>query len=207
MKNEIVALKSAARNSDNKLRSFFESSSVIHLLIDTDLRLIDFNRAAENFVQKYYGQKIHQDMMVTRFMHKDHQPGFMESYKKALNGIPCRVERIFNYDGEQIIWFLNYEPARDHDQKIIGMSFNAVDITEKVANEGKISSQYHMLKEIAYVQSHNFRKPVSNIIGLMSIFKKDGYKCSREGLKMLEKAIFQLEKEMKIIERCTKTIV
>ncbi|MNL21438.1 hypothetical protein D3C87_1427280 [compost metagenome] len=197
---EITDLKSEAKNSKNKLRSFFESSSVIHLLIDTNLQLIDFNRAAVNFVKKYCKIDIQVGTKVSRFIHKDQLASFMENYVRALDGIPVRMEQEFKYGGERILWFLNYEPAWDCEGNILGMSYNAVDITEKVANENKIVSQYYSLKSIAYIHSHHFRAPVTNIMGLMNIFKINGYKSTKAGLLMMQKAVNELEIQMKRIE-------
>ena len=197
---EIEALKLAAQNSENKLRSFFESSSVVHLLIDTELTLIDFNRAASTFVKKSYGVDIQPGLLVTSFMHHEHLDMFMKHYATALSGVPVRTERQFGYGKVKIDWFLSYEPAWDGDGKILGMSFNAIDITEKRANETKIVSQYHSLKEIAYIQSHQLRRPVTNIMGLMNVFKADGNKISEEGMLMLQKAVAELETQMLLIE-------
>ena len=42
-----------ARTTSNKLRSFFESSSTIYLLIDKNLQLIHHNRTAADFIFKH----------------------------------------------------------------------------------------------------------------------------------------------------------
>jgi len=197
---EIASLKTAAKNSENKLRSFFESSSVIHLLIDTELTLIDFNRAAARFIKKFYGVDIQPGILVTSFMHTEHRAPFLKNYATSLSGTPVRTERQFGYGDEKIDWFLSYEPAWEADGQILGMSFNAIDITEKLANEHKIVAQYHSLKEIAYIQSHEFRRPVTNIVGLMHLFKAEGNKISEEGMLMLQKAVDELETQMQLIE-------
>lgn len=197
---EITDLKTEAKSSKNKLRSFFESSSVIHLLIDTNLRLIDFNRAAANFAKKYCKVNIKVGIKASRLIHKDQLPSFMENYNKALEGIPVRMEQEFKYGEERILWFLNYGPAWDCEGNILGMSYNAVDITEKVANENKIVSQYYSLKSIAYIHSHHFRAPVTSIMGLMNIFRINGYKATKEGLLQMQSAVNELEEQMKRIE-------
>ncbi|ACU05629.1 PAS domain-containing protein [Pedobacter heparinus] len=197
---EITDLKNEAKSSKNKLRSFFESSSVIHLLIDTDLRVIDYNRAAVNFIKKHCKINIKVGTKASRLIHKDQVASFMENYVKALDGIPVRMEQEFKYGGERILWFLNYEPAWDCDGNILGMSYNAVDITEKVANENKIVAQYYSLESIAYIHSHHFRAPVTNIMGLMNIFKINGYKTTKQELLMMQRAVNELEVQMTRIE-------
>lgn len=201
---QILDLERAVKGSDNKLRSFFESSSVIHLLIDTNLNLIDFNRAAQYFIQKYHKIIVYYGMKITDCIHPLHLIGFLDCYAKAIAGIPSRMERSFSYGKEKIIWFLAYEPATDSESTVIGMSFNAVDITDKVRSDAKISSQHHCLNEIAHIQSHNLRRPVSNITGLMQLFRADGYVSTKEALQMLEKAVIDLNDQLNDIARFAK---
>jgi PAS domain S-box-containing protein len=192
-KKEIVQLKMEARENEDKLRSFFDSSSVIHLFIDTNKRVIDFNKAAADFVRKHYGLEIKQGTEVSAFMHESHEAGFDKGYEIALGGVSVRTEKMLKYHDEEIYWFLTFEPAWDKEGKIIGVSYNAVDISDKIANENKIVAQYNSLKSIAAIQSHQLRKPVMNIVGLMNIFEADDYTSNREGLMMMHKAILELE--------------
>jgi hypothetical protein len=50
-------------------------------------------------------------------------------------------------------------------------------------------------------RSHDFRRPVTNIIGLMSVFRADGYTTTQEGLYMLEKAVQDLEAQISALEK------
>ncbi|MES2455917.1 MAG: PAS domain-containing protein [Bacteroidota bacterium] len=200
---KIKALKTEARSSENKLRSFFESSSVIHLLIDINFEVVDFNRAAVNFIKKYHGIDLHVGLNIMSCVHPDQLKEFTKNFSQAINGIPVRTEKTLIYDKETFTWFLNYEPAWNCEGEIMGMSYNAMDITEKVANEHKIVSQYRSLKEIAYIQSHKLRRPVTSIMGLMGLFKANGYQADREDLLMLEKAVCELHSEMLLIESHT----
>ena len=192
-KKEIVQLKSEARENEDKLRSFFDSSSVIHLFIDTNKRVIDFNRAASDFIRKHYGLELKQGTEVSSFMHENHEAGFDKGYDIALGGISVRTEKMLKYHEEEIYWFLTFEPAWDKEGKIIGVSYNAIDISDKIADENKILAQYNSLKNIAAIQSHQFRKPVMNIVGLMNIFEADNYKSSKKDLIMMQKAVVELE--------------
>jgi PAS domain S-box-containing protein len=201
---EIVQLKTEARENEDKLRSFFDSSSVIHLFIDTNKRVIDFNRAAADFIRKHYGLELNQGTEVSSFMHENHAAGFDKGYEIALGGVSVRTEKMLTYHGEEIYWFLTFEPAWDKEGKIMGVSYNAVDISDKIADENKILAQYNSLKNIAAIQSHQFRKPVMNIVGLMNIFKANNYDSNREDLMMMQKAIIELEGLLVEVEEQSK---
>ncbi|WP_310139864.1 hypothetical protein [Pedobacter africanus] len=58
----------------------------------------------------------------------------------------------------------------------------------------------YALKAIAYIHSHHFRAPVTNIMGLMNIFKANGYRTTKAGLLMMQRAVNELEVQMNNIE-------
>ncbi len=47
-----------------------------------------------------------------------------------------------------------------------------IDVTQKIKTEHKIKQQMGTLKEIAWIQSHELRKPLANIMGLVDLLKK-----------------------------------
>jgi hypothetical protein len=57
---------------------------------------------------------------------------------------------------------LAYSPVYNDQGQIIGVSFNAKDI--QVAQ-----SRFERLQEISWTHSHELRRPVSNIMGLMQM--------------------------------------
>jgi PAS domain S-box-containing protein len=60
---------------------------------------------------------------------------------------------------------------REQNGEIQGVLAAGVDITEKRKAEQKLKDQNQQLKSIAWTQSHKVRKPLANIIGLLSLFE------------------------------------
>jgi hypothetical protein len=178
---------------EDKLRSFFNSSSSIHLLIDTNETLIDFNRSAASYAKKFYNVILKQGVKVSDFIHEDHKEGFGRSYQRALEGVPGRTEKMLRYAGRDVFRFYCYEPAWDDSKNIIGVSYNAIDISDKVADEKKILCQYISLRKIVAIQSQQIQKPVMEIRELASAFASNGYSANKESLIALEEAAVKLE--------------
>lgn len=64
----------------------------------------------------------------------------------------------------------------------------------------RLEKQNLALEEIARVQSHELRSPVSSILGLVALFKENGYKnISREYFLLLENASNLLDEKIKLI--------
>jgi hypothetical protein len=119
---------------------------------------------------------------------------FTQSFNKAISGEVVKVQRPIFSDifKTEIWWDIVYSPARDRDEKIIGVSLNARDITLKKKYERKSIRQREQLEYIAQLQSHQVRGPVASIMGIMSLIKADG--PSLQLLELLEASVNKLDK-------------
>lgn len=71
-------------------------------------------------------------------------------------------------------------------QKIIRALKEAKEKAEKKIAEEKIKLQNKKLLEIAFIQSHQIRRPVANVLGLIAILNLD-HSCSAENLEIISK--------------------
>lgn len=189
LKEQLMVVKS----SEIKLRSLFESSLSCHLLIGINLEVLDFNHSLELFIQEIFGVKIGPGMLVTDFINEGNKENFKQNYLLAMSGKSIQEEKLLHYNnGVSIWWCFMYEPARDDEGKIIGISYNAININERKEQELKIINQNISLKEIARINSHELRGPVASILGLLTLIKED--KCNTdEYLNLLEKVVNVLD--------------
>jgi len=203
----INALKSQfvkAKQGEIKLRSFFESSVSCHLLLGRDFDILAFNKSLELFIDDLYGIKIREAMDIRAYVHESHLPTFVENYQVALSGKTVTSEREIVYPDKRVSWYITYEPARNEEGVILGVSCNATDITERIQRERLLGAQNESLRKIAYIQSHELRRPVSSILGLMDLIKgEDYYHPDREELVMLERAVEELDGKISAIVSCT----
>lgn len=79
---------------------------------------------------------------------------------------------------------------------------------EKALAEEKIKFQHEKLLEIAFLQSHQIRRPVANILGLIAVFNHDDLNdiTNSEVIKKLELAAKDLDKIIHDITRKTSEI-
>ena len=69
-------------------------------------------------------------------------------------------------------WENRYSPMYNtENQKVIGLTVFVTDITERVKNEAKVNSQNERLRAIAWQQSHEVRRPVASILGLINLIQ------------------------------------
>lgn len=83
----------------------------------------------------------------------------------------------------------------------------AMDVNDKKEVQNQIShlnvyvkEQRKRLKEYSIMNSHKVRKPLSNILGLVSLFKEEDLTGEQESLmKMLERSAIELDEEIRYI--------
>ena len=191
----------AAKSSETKMRSFFESSVSCHLLLGKDFDVLAYNKVFEKFVEDTLDICVSEGMDIRTLVHQSNTEKFIENYKIALSGSVVSSEIELTYKDKTIYWYINYEPAYDVDGQITGVSYNASDITDRIKQERLVRSQNKSLREIAFIQSHELRRPVSSILGMMDLIQSEDYSASRQDLIFMQKAVEELdEKIRKIID-------
>lgn len=187
------------KSSETKLRSYFESSDSCHLLLDHEFKIIAFNSALEKFIKSTFGASVELSSDIRQYVHATHQTAFVENYLLALCGTPIKSQRLIPYDNAPIWWSMTYNPACDQDGKIIGVSLNAVNITDLVSQQQLLVDQNEALKKIAYIQSHELRRPVSTILGLMEFFESEDYVIEKADMIIMGEAVKELDEKIRKI--------
>lgn len=207
-KIEVDRQKEIIKKANIRLRSFFESSPNFHVLLGKNGEVIDFNKAAYSFVKKIYGIKMTRGSMFISFLDPDFASKFTDGYQSALRGEKAFQEGSTNYDAHNTIyWEASFETARDTNNKIVGISYIIRDVTDRKIKELKIIDQNKSLLKIAHLQAHQFRAPLTTIIGMLSLIKEDGYEPNSEYYKMLENAANNLDQKIREIVSNVDTMV
>ena len=182
-----------AKVSEIKLRALFESASSSHLLLDKNLNILFFNKALSEFITHNLGQEMKEGDAIVDYVQEAYKEEFLQYINMALNGIPTHRELELNYLGTPSWWQISYNPAYNEDAKIIGVSYNATNVTDLKISQQQTLEREQLLNAFAYMQAHQVRGPVSSILGMMGIIKDNDYKADREELQVIEKAILELD--------------
>ena len=193
-----------AKDSEMKLQSFFERAGTCHLLIGKEMEIIAFNKNASDYFAKSQKVEIYAGLTIPQILSDERLEDFFEKYQQAMAGDPVYYEREVEYSGKLIWWSVSLEPGYNVEGEIIGISFNATDVTEKKIHEKEMSDKNDRLMQIAHIQSHELRKPVASILGFMEIFKHSDYCATKEELLMMERATIDLDTRIRAIVYLTQ---
>jgi PAS domain S-box-containing protein len=116
-----------------------------------------------------YWKVIHEDG--TDFPSEEHPVSKSIQTKKPVFGVVMGVDRPSKKDR---VWLLvDALPQIDEYGNVNQVVCTFTDITKIKNAEGIILSQNNILKEIAWQQSHEVRRPVANILGLVNVINLD----------------------------------
>jgi hypothetical protein len=197
---EIQTKQDFFNDASTRLRSFFESSTNFHVLLGRNGELIDFNKIAFKFVKRAHNTNMKRGDLFVTYIAPEFVAKFIDGYYTALHGDKHIEEGSTNY-GElgMIYWDATFEPAYDNDNNIIGISYIIRDVTERNVREKKIMEQNESLLHIAHMQAHEFRAPLTTIMGLMDLIKDDHYTLSSTYLQHLDQAVQNLDGKIRHI--------
>lgn len=73
-----------------------------------------------------------------------------------------------------------------------------LELSQKVLqnNLKELEEKNKSLRNIAHMQSHDIRQPLTSIMGLIDMIKNDGYVADKEKLMMIEEAANELDKKV-----------
>lgn len=183
---DITALKekeAAVLQSEMQLNTIMNSTNSPHLFFDKNLQLQAFNKVAADFGRSKMGVTLRGGLRLEEIGGGAVKEKFVYYCTQALQGVNALNREVELVD--QKLWLLvNYITARDSFGNILGVTFTALDITERKLAEEKIGLQNQLLKEIAWKQSHIVRAPVANILCILNLLKTEP--CDAQLLQSLQ---------------------
>jgi len=183
-----------------RLRSFFESSTNFQVLLGKNSEVIDYNKTAYNFIRTVHQMKIKRGDDFVQYLHPSFKNTFIERYNHALLGVKALEEGSTDYEGTGTIWWeAFFEPAYDEHNEIIGISYIIRNVTERRLKEQKIVAQNQSLLKIAHIQAHEFRGPLTTVMGLMNLIREENYIVPVEYFEFLDGAVNKLDSKIRQI--------
>ncbi|GAB4490006.1 MAG: hypothetical protein OHK0045_13950 [Raineya sp.] len=187
------------RKSEYLLKAILNSTSDTNILVDTKGQILSFNKAAAKDMQSLYQKEIKVGQnMIAEYGLPNTKEAFKNDFLLALSGKEVAAERLLSFpSGEQVWVSLRMFPVFNEKGEVWAVSLNYTNID-------RLKKQHAQLEEIARLQSHGIRRPLTSILGLIDIIDKN--ELSPENLKILEYLKYAaLELDMVIHQIVKKT--
>lgn len=167
----------------NENLHFLENSNYEgNVLIDTNFKVIYFNKLGAEYFKRVYNRSLQLNDVVTDFLDASANENLKKYVLIAIEGKPVQIEQRFLLFGDtKFTWMqLNFQAHYAPNGNIIGVSIgvNVIDTKKKMES---IQKQYQeSLDEIAWSSSHLLRAPVSNMMGILQVLKDANFIISED---------------------------
>ncbi len=165
----------ALRNSEANLRTIFDNTTTVFILVDSNLKIVSFNKGALDGLSKELAQtlEVGKDMIGIIDQHKKQRT--LDMYHRVFEGEKFKLEDYYTLLDGKVLWFeMQLLPVKVNAGKINHMIVYLSDITkrkiveiEKEKITADLLTRNKDLEQFSYIISHNLRLPIANIIGLI----------------------------------------
>jgi PAS domain S-box-containing protein len=186
----------AIGESELKLKAIFDSSNDTHVLVDKNYRVLAFNKSAAASIRIIYKHKVCNGDNILDYT----DPAILIQFKKyfniALAGRTIKREWRMMQNTPHTCWKITtFIPVRNTSCEVIGVALNATDITHQKKQEDYISIQNEALNRIAIIQSHELRRPVASLLGIMDLIKLENINFNY--FDMMELTVNELDEKIR----------
>lgn len=198
---ETVKQKQVVEASEIQLKAFFNTSKDLFILLNCNMEVLAFNRSAENYIQKASGRQLTNGTRVTSYLDKLSNKVIIEEFRKALRGDSAVREWQMAPNTAHVAWMETHFMPVVRNEQIIGVAINAADITLRKLGEEQLRIKNEALQHIAIIQSHEIRRPVASLLGLINLIKIDHNQPGNQFpyFDMIEDAVDELDLKIRDI--------
>jgi PAS domain S-box-containing protein len=159
--------------SESKLKGLINNSDDLIWMLDAAGIIVTANEAFQSKFREFLGIEIELSKRIDVSQLPD--SGFTKNwnnyFKLAFLGKRLRVEEEVKNGDRTECYEIILNPIYNDNRQVFGVGCFARDITLRKSSENRIKEQIIQLKEVAWIQSHEVRKPLANIMGLLQLFK------------------------------------
>ena len=143
-------------------------------LIDRNCNMLISNEPFKKWITYFTGRELNVgDSVLSEDLGVNYLNKFRMCYELAMSGKTFNTVEDMIIDGELKFTTISFNPVFDNNNVLTGICCHATDITDQRKNLSQLDAQTQLLMEIANIQSHKVRGPVSTLLGLIHIFNFD----------------------------------
>ncbi|MBW0162632.1 MAG: PAS domain-containing protein [Sediminibacterium sp. Gen4] len=162
--------------SEQTLQSIINSSDNLLIYMSNDFTIRYANRRAQEHARKLFGKSFSIGDKLTDYYPKaERELALKHALQLKEQKQTISHEHQLVYPDGETRWFLRrYYGVFDEKGELTGIVIASINITNRKEQELQIQKQADSLREIAKIQSHEIRRPVANIIGLVDLIDLNG---------------------------------
>ncbi|GAB2607310.1 PAS domain-containing protein [Belliella aquatica] len=164
----------AVQQAQMNLKSIIEHADENYFLVDLELNIVSFNTNAKKLVKTYFRKELKEGDDFLPYLLAGLEEQFLKDLETVFAGNSITYEKVVNHNRtNEEVWFEHkFFPLFNSDRKVIGFVYANKNIEEKKLEFKRVEEKNKVLREVAYIQSHLLRSPLSSMLGLLDLIDK-----------------------------------
>lgn len=156
------------------LKSIVEHADENYFFIDLELNVLSFNSNAKKLVKSHFKKELKEGDDFLPYLLTGLEEQFLKDLESVFAGKSFTYEKEITYSrtGAQLWFEHKFFPLFNLDKKVIGFVYTNKNIVEKKLEFKRVEEKNKVLREVAYIQSHLLRSPLSSMLGLLDLIDK-----------------------------------
>lgn len=186
--DEQIQAQKRVQISESKLRGLINNTDDLIWMVDKDGLVVAVNEAFKDKFRAATGFDLQLSKKIdvkklpsTWLIHNWHN-----HMKEAFGGKKLRIEQEVETNGKKEWFEIILNPIVNDAGEVFSVGCFARDITSRIESENQIKEQVSRLKEVAWIQSHEVRRPLANILGLIDLLRHSNSKEEKPDNELLD---------------------
>ncbi len=190
-----------------KLNAVFNSSKDIHILLNKHYQILAFNRAAQAYAYNSNSQPLELNTSLLNYVSPVRGKRLLAYFNSALSGLAHQTQWQVQ-SGDATCWLdVFFTPVSNEEDEVIGVAINATDVTLTRKHAAQVDEQNAALQRIATFQSHELRRPVASLMGIIDLIKDEPVLANHTYVSMMASAVDELDYKIRgIVKDAESTI-
>lgn len=189
------------------LRSVVENTDSLIWLLDSDYRLVAFNKPFSDSIKKYYRKSIYEGMPIQDISHDiQEKQRWQMRHRHAFAGNISTYNDLVVFNNRPYHWEISLFPIVENGV-VRGISHHARDVSHDMRIRERLQRQNaelqrinHDLDEFVYRTSHDLRSPLASLLGLIDIIEtEDDAAIQRNYLQLMRRSVSKLDESVREI--------
>ncbi len=178
--------------SENNLRAILDHMNAACMLLDSELRIVTYNKPAEKWMMRYVNYVFSEGESVSKFIPENYASFAKKVLDVAMAGTPYRFTGKYSLVEDQLSYYdARIAPVMNADQKVLGIVVTVEEITDEInaqaeiktlnqnleakvkARTAQLETSTKEMEAFTYSISHDLRAPLRNINGFAEILMED----------------------------------
>jgi PAS domain S-box-containing protein len=165
---EEINMQAKLQQEEARFKAIYNNTSDLNFFVDPELKILAVNKTAIEHIQSTSHMTPEAGRSLLDYFPSEMHDAIEYKVNEAMEGTPSQLLQSYKDDRNHTMWLKSrYYPIFNQDGNLLGVNISSKDVSDLVNANIILEKQNKQLRDIARMNAHEIRKPLTNILGLI----------------------------------------